>query len=425
MTALQGLNSRVASLAEAATTAAKPASWTTFAATTSSPSATATAGSTAQPGTVSFDVDRLATSQVSLSAADAIGGSTLFPVAPPTVTVRTGAGTLVTIEPATGNLNDVARAINDAADAGVKATVVRVGVDEAGEPQYRLQLTGSATGADNHFEVWRGSEAEVNAGDATRIDTSLVRASEDAQVTLWKGTGFTTSFTSASNTFSDLMTGVDVTVTAVTGAGDEPVTVSVGRDDEALTKLASGLVGALGVVFSEIASRSATTTKTNPDGTTSVTGGLFSADSSVRGVQQRLLEAASRPVDGFSPSEVGIVIGRDGTFTFDEEKFAAALAADPARTQSMVAGLAERVASVATSVSDKYDGSLTRKIQGQEGLVRDVGNQIESWDRRLDVRRASLQRTYAALEVTLSNLQSQSSWLAGQLSSLPSMSSGK
>ena len=174
----------------------------------------------------------------------------------------------------------------------------------------------------------------------------------------------------------------------------------------------------MGVVFSEISSRTAIATTTSSDGTTKVTGGLFTGDSAIRGIQSQLVEAASYPIDGISPSTVGIVLGKDGAFTFDEAAFTKALADDPTKVQAVVAGLAERIASVATGVSDKYEGSLTLKIQGQEKLVSTMGTQIEDWDRRLTVRRESLQRTYSALEVTLSKLQSQSSWLANQLSSL-------
>jgi flagellar hook-associated protein 2 len=173
----------------------------------------------------------------------------------------------------------------------------------------------------------------------------------------------------------------------------------------------------------EIASRTATTTKTNTDGSTTVTGGLFTGDSAVRGIQQQLTSAMAMPVDGFSPVEVGIVIGKDGTFTFDAEKFAAVLAADPAKAQSMVSQIAERVSTVATAISDPFEGSLSLKVKGQESMVKDMGTQIENWDRRLELRRSSLQRTYSALEVTLSNLQSQGNWLAGQLAGLPSYSS--
>ena len=39
-------------------------------------------------------------------------------------------------------------------------------------------------------------------------------------------------------------------------------------------------------------------------------------------------------------------------------------------------------------------------------------------DLRLDMRRATLERTYSAMEVRLSGLQSQSSWLTSQLAAL-------
>ena len=430
VTGLQALNTKVASLAESAAKVAKPASWNAFTATSSATSVTTKAGETAQPGSVTFDVDAVAKAQVSVSRVTA-DNSSLVPAIPPAVTLRSGDGTLVTVQPTTGSLQDIARAINEAADAGIKATVVRVSSGE--NPTYRLQFTGTRTGTDGAFAVYAGTkdavETALAAGDggaslaAMRLDTTSITAASDAQITLWKGTAAEQTYTQSSNTFSGLLTGVDVTVSKVTAAGEDPVTVTVARDTEALKKLASGLVGALGVVLSEISSRTAVTTTTNSDGTTSVTGGLFTGDSAVRGIQQQLVEAASYPVNDISPSTIGFTLGRDGTFTFDEAAFTAALAEDPAKVQAVISGLADRLATVATNASDKYEGSLTLKIQGQERLVKDMGTQIEDWDRRLAVRKESLQRTYSALEVTLSNLQSQSSWLAGQLSSLTSSSS--
>lgn len=429
VTGLQALNAKVASLAENAAKVAKPASWSAFAATSSATSVTASAGATAQAGSVSFAVDAVAKAQVSVSRVTA-DDSTLVAGIPPAVTVRGGDGTLVTVQPTTGSLQDIAKAINDAADAGIKATVVRVSGGE--NPTYRLQFTGTSTGTEGAFAVYAGDTAAVEtalaAGDggvslaAMRLDTTSINEATDAQITLWKGTAAEQVFTQSSNTFAGLLTGVDVTVSQTTAA-DEPVTVTVAQDTEALKKLASGLVGALGVVLSEISSRTAVTTTTESDGTTKVTGGLFTGDSAVRGIQQQLVEAASYPIDDVSPSTVGFKLGKDGTFTFDEAVFTAALAEDPAKVQAVISGLAERVSTVATNVSDKYEGSLTLKIQGQESLVKDMGTQIEDWDRRLAVRKESLQRTYAALEVTLSNLKSQSSWLASQLSSLSASTS--
>jgi flagellar hook-associated protein 2 len=85
----------------------------------------------------------------------------------------------------------------------------------------------------------------------------------------------------------------------------------------------------------------------------------------------------------------------------------------------MVQAIASRVAAVATGVSDKYDGQITSRINGQQDLVDSMNSQVGDWDRRLAARRSSLERTYAALEVQLSGLKSQSSWLTSQLASLP------
>ena len=105
---------------------------------------------------------------------------------------------------------------------------------------------------------------------------------------------------------------------------------------------------------------------------------------------------------------------------FDADKFAAALSADPAATQAAVQEIASRIQVAAAAASDKYDGQITSQIKGQQGLVTDMNNQIEDWDVRLATRRATLERTYSALEVQLSNMKSQSTWLTSQLAGLPS-----
>lgn len=420
VTAFQALNAKIASVADAAATAAKPTSWSAWAATSSSAAATAvvSTSSAAAPGSVTFSVDSVAKPRVSVTAAVPDNG-TLVTGMPPTVTVQTGTGEYVTVQPTSGSLADVAKALNDATAAGVSATVVRVSNGDT--PTYRLQFTGTKTGADGNFAVFLGDATAAQAPDRVQLDASTVQDATNAKITLWKGSAAEVSYEQSSNTFTGLMGGVDVTVSKVTEA-DAPVTVTVAQDTAAVTKLASGLVGALNVVFSEISSRSATTTTKDADGRSIVTGGLFTGESAVRGIQQQLTEAASYPVDGASPSTVGINLAKDGTFSFDEAAFKDALAKDPAKVQSFVSALAQRVADVANAASDKYDGSLTLQIQGQQSQVTDMANQIEDWDRRLALRREGLQATYSALEVTLSNMKSQSSWLAGQLASLPSSS---
>ena len=75
---------------------------------------------------------------------------------------------------------------------------------------------------------------------------------------------------------------------------------------------------------------------------------------------------------------------------------------------------------VASTASDKYTGSITTAITGQQSVVKDLNAQIDSWTDRLAQRRATLQAQYSALETSLSSLQSQSAWLTSQLATLSS-----
>jgi flagellar hook-associated protein 2 len=163
-------------------------------------------------------------------------------------------------------------------------------------------------------------------------------------------------------------------------------------------------------------------TSTDAAGGTVVTGGPFTGDSTTRDVNQKLVDAIIAPVDGVSPSTYGISITRDGTVTFDQDAFGKAMAADPDAVKGALSTIAQRVADTAKAASDTYTGSVSLRIQGEQSTVKDLNDQITDWDTRLADRRATLEKTYANLEVQLQQLQSQSSWLTGQLSSLPTAS---
>lgn len=416
VTALQTLNSKFASMTDLATAAAKPTSLNLFTATSSSAGVTVTAGPTAAAGSIDVVVNALAKSQVLVT-----GAMTSWPSSPATLTIVGASGTQTEISAASSSLDDVVTAINTSG-AGVSALKVAAGTDPVtGTDQYRLQLSSTTTGADSAFTLYQGSAAEVTAGTATDVaslaGSAVISTAQDARITLWAGTAAEQSVTSATNTFADLLPGVTATVGTVSA---DPVTVTIARDSAAATKVASTFVDKLNDIFAFVAAQTATTTSTDSStGASTVSGGTLSGESSVRDATQSLLNAASAPINGRSPSEIGITITKDGNFTFDADAFAAAMAADPAKVESMLQGIATNVGTVATAISDKYTGTLTTTITGQQSVVKDLNTQISDWDSRLADRRATLEKTYAALEVSLSGLQSQSSWLTGQISSLP------
>ncbi|MDH6237285.1 flagellar filament capping protein FliD [Cryobacterium sp. CG_9.6] len=407
ISALQGLNSSVASLATLATKTAKDGAFDLYSATSSSSAATVIASSGASAGQIDLVIDQLAQRQVSVSNAVVAWPGKNF-------SITSAAGVRTDISATTSNLDDVVMAVNNA-NAGVTAVKVAAGMDADGNPVYRVQFTSTQTGAAGGFTVANGDGSADPANDAP-AELTQVRAAQDAKVTLWAGTSAAQSISSATNTFADLLPGLSVTATK---ASADSVSVTVARNDAAISTLASDLVSGLNGVLALIATKSAVVNSTTSSGAPILSSGPFTGDSTVRDISQRILAAASAPVNGRSPSEFGISITKSGTMEFDATKFAAALKADPVGTEATVQEIASRIATAATDASDKYDGQITSRITGQQSMVKDLGNQITDWDRRLASRRDTLERTYSGLEVQLSAMNSQSAWLTSQLSALP------
>lgn len=418
ITALQGLNTQVASLATLATSAKSPTALSLFTTSTTSTAVTAKAGVTAAPGSFDLVVGQVAQAKVGVSQAFTAA------TAPAALTIVSASGASTSITPKSSSLDDIVTAVN-ASSAGVKALKVAAGKDADGNAQYRLQFSSTATGATADFQVYSGTPADVSDGSATNLLTApgaaVIKQAQDASVTLYAGTTAEQTITSSTNTFTDLLPGVDVSVTK---ASSDPVTVSVAQDSSGAASIASGLVSGINGVLALIATKSAVVNSTDSSGNNVVSGGPFTGDSTVRSVNQALVTAASMPVNGHSPSEIGVSITKDGTFEFDQDKFSAALAADPAGTQSMLATLAGRVADAATQASDKYTGQLTSVITGQQSIVTDLNKQVDEWSLRLTNRRAALEKTYSTLETQLSTLNSQSSSLTSALAGLPAVYTG-
>ena len=411
VSSLQALNAKIASLAELAKATAKPGALDLFVASSSSTDVKATAGVGATAGSVDFTVDRLAQTHAGVTAA-----MTAWPDPAATLTFVAADGTRTEVTAASTSLDDVVTAVNSSA-AGVTAIKVATGAGD-----YRIQFSSKTSGSAGSFTAYRGSSADIDAGTATDLfaepGAAIIKTGQDAQVTLWAGTAAAQSISSATNTFTGLLPGVDVTVSAVSAA---PVTVTVAGDSAQVTKKAEDLVSALNGIFAYIQTNSAVTPA---NGATATKAGKFTGDSTVRDADRRLLVAASRPVNGRSPSEIGIMVTKDGNFTFDSAKFAAALAADPALVEATLQTISGRVEAAATVISDKYNGLLTSSIKSRQSVVKNLQDQVLKWDERLAVREEALKRIYSGLESQISRLNSQSSWLSSQIASLPQGNTG-
>ncbi len=411
VTALQSINTRLTSITSAAakilpTTFAGStvtgAAWSATTTTSSSPAVTATAVSSAdaRPGSVTFTVNQVATTHAVVAGRAAAADETVVAGPPYEVSIEfpnAGTDAVRLMVGGSGTVRDVAAAINGDASLGMRATVLQTAPGE-----YRLQVSSTTPGGAGAFEI---SGMEDALGEEV-----LLREGQDAEIDL--GNGFL--LTSSTGSFDDLLPGASIRPTDA--ALGQTVTVGVARDGAAASTAAKNLVDAVNVSLQELRSQSAATPGTTAG--TAGSSGPLAGDGVVRGTIQKLLSAVS--ASGVSPAEAGIELSRDGTLTFDQARFDKLMAADPVKAQALISGLATRLQDVAKEASDPTKGTITTSITGRRSTVSDLTDQIGRWDTRLSLRRETLERQFSALETALSGMKAQSSYLASQISGLPS-----
>lgn len=395
---LQALNTQIAALGTSAAAMAKASGWKVYAATSSVTGVTATAGTGAAEGSVSVRVDAVAAAHQLTYATTAVGTDTVVTNG---TDVKLTIGTAATQTLSTdGTLTGLVNALN-ASGTGVHASTVKLD-----DGSLRLSVQASTTGAAAAFTLTDSTGAALLGGAAVVTGT-------DAAVTIGADTVH-----SATNTFSGVLTGLDFTVTAA--AVGQTATLSVTADGTSAASKVKSFVDAVNEVLSQI------DTLTSFNAATGTSGSLAS-ESSLREVRSSLVNALYG-AGTTSLADIGIQTDRYGKLTFDSDKFDTALKADAGAvaerfTATGAAGFANRVQTVATAASAAYTGTLTTSITGRSAGITSLQKSIDDWTDRLELRRTTMTRQFTAMETALSKMQSQSSWLSAQISSLSSNSS--
>ncbi|XKH58705.1 flagellar filament capping protein FliD (plasmid) [Citricoccus nitrophenolicus] len=395
---LRSLNTQIAALATAAKEASDPAAFRPATGTSSSADVTVTVADGATPATLDFTVDSVAAKHVGVSAP--LGG---WAGGDLTITGADGTSTAFTGD----SLSSLVNSINADPELGVNATLVRAGNDPEGAPLYRLQLASRESGADSAFTATGPDDTDLFANGG-----ALTSTASDAKITLFPGTDAEQEVTSETNEFADLATGVSVTVT--TAAVGQTVTAAAANDPKAAAERAEKLLNQINKLLDSIGSVTTVTPGAGSSGST-VKAGMFVGDSTVRSINQRVFDAAVRTDDGTSQAWFGVEPDQYGRLSIDTAKLTEALTNDPAAVGQALASLASRVESVATNISDKYDGVLTKSIESRVTENGRTQGGIDSAERRLEMREATLRKQFVAMEVAIQKANSLQSYLSSQL----------
>lgn len=405
ITALQGFNTKFSLLASKAADLAKASNWSPVTATSSYDKVTVSSSGAATATTLDFKVVQTASTHRLAFANTAALTDAVVPAGQKLVLDNIDGNALIDIPTGNGTLQSVVDGINQAGK-GIRATVVKL------DTGYRLRVESTTTGLASDFKL-KLSDGATPAPTLTDLlgGASETVAGQDAKITVG-----TDTMSSTSNTFTGLLPGVDVTLAA--DAAPQAVHLDIKVDSQKVSDAVKGLVDQVNSLLTDI--DAATQTGAGK------TAGVLAGDANMRSLRDQLVDSVYAVVGG-TMSAVGVQLDRSAQFTFDASKFQEAYKADPVKTAAYFTtagktGFADRLAAVAKGASDSATGTLTTAISGRKTSVDQLNKDIADWDIRLALRQTTLSNQFTALETAMNQMNSQSSWLAGQISSLPKMS---
>ncbi len=324
---------------------------------------------------------------------------------------------------ATDTLADLASKINEA-NMGVSASIIN---DGSSTNPYRLVLLSESTGRDG--------EIILDAGAVAMTMTTFSEA-RDALVYLGSpGDSNALALTSSDNQLSDFIEGVTFDLT---GTDDNPVTVTITRDTDAITSAVDSFVSSFNGVIENISDY----TRFNPD---TLERGVLFGDSNASLLRSRLLNMAIGSVDLESGtftklSDIGVTLTTGNKLAFNKEKFLAAFETDRASVINLfteaaqtrevtkgtettdveipgLGGLGANFTRILEGLTDDYDGFITNVTESLDSRILDMNDRIEQINVLLESKRQRYERQFAAMELAIAEMQSQT----GALNSLATM----
>lgn len=400
LTAIQG---RLSSLQTATNGLSSVANWLPTQTVESSDAAVATATRTggAAAGSYTVAVLGLASSSQKTFTYTAPGADTSLTFGSTTVNLTAGA-----------SLDDAVGLINGAG-GGV------VAVNAGG----KLVISSTTTGVASNF-AWSGS--------TLALDTE--RAGTDARYTIDGGA----EQTSASNSVTGVMPGVDMTFKRVGSTG---VTVGLpGPNADGLVAAMKSWVDAYNsaqeLMRSNLSEKPVKGAANNVDLGKGVLFGdstLQQLSAQLRGIVGSTIGTLSGPVSVMS--DLGVTTGAvtggaafsqdavNGKLVFDEAKFRAKLTSDPAAVRAAMGattgtdGIAQLFNAKLTPAVTSGQG-IADRIEQQNATVSRLTKSLAAYDERLSRRQTELKTKFAAMEVALSAAQNTQARLSAQLSTL-------
>lgn len=319
------------------------------------------------------------------------------------LTIAYGDKTLEVTINADSKLSDIAKAINKA--AGGK--VVSASVITADDGQH-LMLSAVDSGLSGAIKITPsgGNGGLAGLGYDGTAGSGMAQTVEpkDAVVVV---DGFTR--TSSSNTISDIVPGVNLTLGKVGTKAGETQTLTITRDNASLKADMAAFVAAYNAINSALKSSSAYNAETK-------TASALTGDSMVRGLQQQLRSQFSSNINGLK--DMGVTMAADGSLTVDTGKLETAIGKDPDAVANLFGKegkIGGAMDALLKSNLDKETGTLTQRTNTLNKQIKDLEKRLDDLDARMEKVSDRYTKQFTAMETLVSQMQSTSDGLTQQL----------
>lgn len=373
----------------------------------------ATASSSAVAGKYTLNVTQLATAHTVRSNSPYAATTDTFNTGTLAVQIGGGSAVNVIIDNSNNTLAGVALAINNA-NAGVTATIVNDGTTN------RLLLSSNTSGSAGAITVTATDSGSGGTNALTGLDSANLvqtQAANDAQLSI-NGLAITRS----SNTITDAIAGVTLNLTKGTVANPGTATLTVSRDNAAITTTVGNFVSAYNAAVNLLKTDSAYNASTK-------TAAVLTGDATVRSLQAKLSNLVHSSVTGVAGgistlSDIGISVQKDGTLATDSTKLAAVLA-DPTKdvtsllTQTTVGNEGIAVLfQISMQTESGYGGLIATRTAGITSSIKDIGTARDALNLRLTTIEARYRAQFTQLDTIITQMQKTSQYLTQQFAAL-------
>lgn len=284
------------------------------------------------------------------------------------------------------DLSTLRDAINDdPANPGVSASIVRT------SGGVKLMLGSEETGAANVVSVSTDGDPALADFDAAIAAQQEISSAQDAKIFL--GSNQSVELTSSSNTFDNVIDGIEITIDKVHTDPTETLTFEVGQDPESTKETVQKLVDSYNAIISDISKHK---------------NGVLSSNSTIRSIEGQL----RRDISSFGLMEMGIEVDRYGKMKIDDSDFDDYLADNPSGLTAVFSGDTGLIATLDSRLDTYLQGSDS-VMKSSTASVRDRLDSLNDRMLRFDQRMENVYNRYVSQFAEMQSVVAQMEQTSG------------